>query len=107
MPEPLCGSLLTNSRSAVALLSETIGQFNEPSWNKPGVDAFQVPVTVAMHSVECLDYYFRSDTATTWVWGGCWKQPDDVKPTPVEALAYLRGVAGRVRLISLLYLMPI
>lgn len=60
MPEPLCGSLLTNSRSAVALLSETIGQFNEPAWTKPGVDSFQVLVTIAMHSVECLDYYFRS-----------------------------------------------
>lgn len=96
MLEPLCESLLSNLRSTIAMLAETIGQFNEPAWTRPGVDAFQVPVTIAMHTVECLDYYFRSDTTKPWTWGGWWQHPDDVKPSPAELLIYLHEVAQRV-----------
>ena len=96
MSEPLCASVLSNLRSAIALLSETIGQFDESAWTKPGIDAFQVPVTIAMHTVECLDYYFRSDTTTPWIWGGWWQHPDDIKPSPMELLAYLQDVTARV-----------
>jgi hypothetical protein len=96
MSESLCASVLSNLRSAIAMLSETIGQFNEPAWTQPGVDSFQVPVTIAMHTVECLDYYFRSDTTTPWIWGGWWQHPDDVKPSSHEVLIYLSDVAKRL-----------
>jgi hypothetical protein len=92
----LCASVLSNLNAVINLLTETIGQYSEPAWTKPGVDWFHSPVTIAMHTVETLDYYFRSDTTTPWNWGGWWKQPDDVKPSPVEVLGYLGSVAGRV-----------
>ncbi|MHB1355206.1 MAG: DinB family protein [Anaerolineae bacterium] len=98
MSEPLCASVLSNLRSAIALLAETIGQFTEPAWTRSGIDRFHVPVTIAMHTVECLDYYFRRDTATPWAWGGWWQHPDDVKPSPAELLSYLQDVAQRVEL---------
>ena len=96
MSTALCNSLLANLRSSISLVAETIGQFSEPAWTKPGVDSFQIPVTIAMHTVECLDYYFRSDTASPWDWGGWWQHPDDIKPSPMELLAYLQDVTGRV-----------
>jgi uncharacterized damage-inducible protein DinB len=96
MSEPLCSSVLINLRSAINLLAETIGQFSDPAWTQPGVDRFQVPVTIAMHTVECLDYYFRSDTVTPWAWGAWWQHPDDVKPSPTELLAYVQAVTLRV-----------
>jgi hypothetical protein len=96
MSTKLCAGVLANLQAAINLLTETIGQFSEPAWSKPGVNRFHVPVTIAMHTVECLDYYFRPDTATPWNWGGWWPHPDDVKPTPDELLAYLTQVRSRV-----------
>ncbi|MCE5260080.1 MAG: DinB family protein [Chloroflexi bacterium] len=100
MANPLCLSLLTNLRSCCNLLEETIAQFDPQSWVMPGIDRFQTPVMIANHTVECLDYFFRSDTASPWDWGwpfrDKWELADQQLPSSAQVLGYLHEVRARI-----------
>lgn len=101
MPEPLCTAILANLEATCNLLQETIAQFDVDSWTKSGIDRFQVPVMIANHTVECLDYYFRADTSSPWDWGwpfrGKWELADRQLPSPAQVLGYLEETRGRIR----------
>ena len=100
MSNPLCKSLLNNCENAIALVAETIRQFDQEQWLS-GIEFFQVPAKIAYHIVDCLDFYFREDPGAEYEWGhrfggGWWKLSDEEQPGPEDLLTYLKEIEGRI-----------
>ena len=98
MANPLCESLWENYRAALAMLAQTIGQFDDAGWRQrfdvPGAgDGYQTPLRVAQHTVDCLDYYFRTDTATPYPWG---HRFGGSAPSPEQMAGYLDEIQARI-----------
>jgi hypothetical protein len=92
--------LLDQYRRAFQMLYEEIERFDATEWVK-GLDFFQVPAKVAMHTVDCLDYYFCGKTQDEYRWGyrfggGWWELPDDRLPDVAAVLAYAHEIEDRV-----------
>jgi hypothetical protein len=82
------------------MLYEEIARFDARQWVK-GLDSFQVPVKVAMHIVDCLDYYFCSKPGEQYTWGhrfggGWWELKDSQMPDQATVLAYVHEIETRV-----------
>jgi hypothetical protein len=78
------------------MLYEEIGRFGEGQWVK-GISDFQVPVRLAMHTVDCLDYYFCGKPGEQYVWGhhfGMLAEND--LPSKDTVLTYAHEIEGRV-----------
>jgi uncharacterized damage-inducible protein DinB len=100
MSRLLCDDLLDNYRKGIKLVAETIDQFDEEQWGK-GIDFFQVPVKIAYHIVDCLDFYFREDPGKEYRWGhrfagGWWELAEEEQPAPEAVLEYLQEIEERI-----------
>ena len=63
MSQKIVREIRNNFMSTIGLMRDTIKNFDDTTWRK-GFTWFQVPVRVARHNIECLDFYFRDLTAT-------------------------------------------
>ncbi len=87
-------------RRAFEMLYEEVGRFDSAQWVK-GLSSFQVPAKVALHIVDCLDYYFSGKTGDEYRWGyrfggGWWELADDRLPDQEAVLGYAREIEERV-----------
>ncbi|MCU0522964.1 MAG: DinB family protein [Anaerolineae bacterium] len=89
-----------NYRNTCGLIRDTINNFDDARWRKE-YTWFQVPVRVARHTVECLDFYFREKGAP-WSWEVSrfgrpyWATPNDRQPSQAELLTYLAEMEARI-----------
>jgi hypothetical protein len=82
------------------MLYSELERFDEQQW-KRGLDLFLVPVKLATHIFDCLDYYFSGKVPDQYKWGyrfggGWWELPDDKLPDKAAVLAYAREIEERV-----------
>lgn len=92
--------LIDQYQRSFRMLYSEMERFDDTQWVK-GLSSFQVPVKVAMHIVDCLDYYFSGETGRQYQWGhrfggGCWELSDDQLPDKSTVLAYVREIEDRV-----------
>jgi hypothetical protein len=57
MSQAIVNDLQEQFQRTFRMLYEEIDRFDDKQW-LTGIDDFLVPVKVAMHIVDCLDYYF-------------------------------------------------
>ena len=60
-----------------------------------------MPVKLAYHNIECLDFYFRSDGTEKFIWGHrfgkpYWELSNEKQPTQAELIAYLDEITERI-----------
>lgn len=83
----------------MGLMRDTINNFDDENWRKE-YTWFQVPVRVARHTIECIDYYFRKlDVPFSWntrFGRPYWETPNDGQPSQVELIAYLDDLETRI-----------
>jgi uncharacterized damage-inducible protein DinB len=99
MSQTVVKALHSNFKNTFGLMRDTIGNFDDENWRKE-YTWFMVPVRVAYHNIECVDFYFR-DLQEPFTWGyrfgrSYWETPNDEQPTQAELLAYLDELEGRV-----------
>jgi len=92
--------LIDQFQRSFHMLYEEIERFDDKQW-VTGLDSFLVPVKLAMHIVDCLDYYFSGKTGDEYSWGyrfggGWWELPDDRLPGKAEILAYAWEIEARI-----------
>lgn len=92
--------LIDQFQRTFRMLYEEIERFDDRQWTT-GPDFFQTPVKVAMHIVDCLDYYFSGKTGEDYKWGyrfggGWWELPDEKLPGKAEVLAYAWEIEARI-----------
>ena len=100
MTQIVVQELLGNFRSAIGLIRDTIGSFDNAQWRQ-GTSFFQVPAKVAYHDIECLDYYFRTKSRDEWAWGyrfgkPWWEISNEEQPSQEELNAYLDELEERI-----------
>jgi hypothetical protein len=87
-------------RRAFQMLYEEVSRFDARQWVQ-GLDSFLVPAKLAMHIVDCLDYYSCGQPAEQYRWGhrfggGWWEMEDGQMPDQAEVLAYAHEIEARV-----------
>jgi hypothetical protein len=88
--------LLDQYRRAFRMLYAEIERFNAQQW-VTGLSDFQVPVRIAMHTMECLDYYFSGKNGDQYPWGHHFAElPAGQLPTQDALAAYAREIEERV-----------
>jgi len=92
--------LIEQSQHTFRILYEEIELFSDLQWIK-GFDSFMKPVKVAMHIIDCLDYYFSGKTGDEYHWGyrfggGWWELPDEKLPGKADVLAYAWEIEARI-----------
>lgn len=92
--------LMDQYQRAFSMLYEEVARFDEAQW-VAGLSSFHVPVKLAMHIVDCLDYYFSGVTPDEYRWGHrfggrWWDLPDDQLPGKATVLAYAEEIERRV-----------
>jgi hypothetical protein len=100
MGKTAINDLVDQYRRAFHMLYEEIERFDEQQWRR-GLDSFQVPVKLAMHITDALDYYFSGKSGDQYRWGhhfggGWWELADDQMPNKATVLAYTKEVEGRI-----------
>lgn len=100
MSNAAVADLAEQYRCAMRMLHEEIGRFDEATW-RIGYSRFLRPVGVAMHIVDCLDFYFRKGLAGDYAWGhrfggGWWELGDERLPSPESVLEYARELEERI-----------
>lgn len=99
MSQTVVKALQSNFRSTFGLMRETIANFDDETWRKE-YTWFLVPVRVAYHTIESVDYYFR-DLQQPFTWGyrfgrPYWEMPNNEQPAQAELLAYLDELEARL-----------
>jgi uncharacterized damage-inducible protein DinB len=92
--------LLDQYRRTIHMLYEEIERFDDAQWVK-GIDFFLTPVNIAMHIVDCLDYYFSGKSGEEYHWGhhfggGWWELPADRLPDKATVATYTREIEARI-----------
>jgi uncharacterized damage-inducible protein DinB len=100
MSQVVVNDLVDQIRRTFQILHEEIERFSDHQW-VTGLDFFQTPVKVAMHIVDCLDYYFSGKTGDEYQWdyrfgGGWWELPDEKLPSKDAVQAYAREIEERI-----------
>lgn len=100
MPRAAVNDLVEQYQRAFRMLYEEMERFDGAQWVK-GISDFQAPAKVAMHIVDCLDYYFCGKPGERYHWGyrfggGWWELPDDRLPDQGALLAYTREIEARI-----------
>jgi hypothetical protein len=83
------------------ILYEEIGRFNAQQWltGLPDPDQFQVPVKLAMHIFDCLDFYFSKGDNYTWghqFGGGWWELSTTQLPGTAAVIDYAKTLEARI-----------
>jgi len=99
MGKTAINDLVDQYQRAFRMLYSTLEEFDVEQW-VTGISFFQVPVKLAMHVVDTLDYYFSGKTQKQYVWGhrfngGWWELPDDQLPGKAAVLAYAKEIEKR------------
>jgi hypothetical protein len=63
MGKAAVNDLIDQYQKAFKMLVAEMERFNDRQW-VIGLDNFQVPVKVAMHILDCLDYFFSGKTVS-------------------------------------------
>jgi len=92
--------LIDQYQRSFKMLSMEIRRFDDQEWLK-GLVFFQVPVKIAMHIVDCLDYYFSDKDGDHYKWGyrfggGYWELLDERLPDRENLLVYSKEIENRV-----------
>jgi len=100
MMQTTVNDLLDQFQRTFRMLYEEIDRFDDKQWTA-GLDSFLVLVKVAMHIVDCLDYYFSGKTGAEYPWGyrfggGWWELPIEKLPGKSEVLAYAWEIEARI-----------
>ena len=94
------GDLIDQYERSFKMLYEEIERFDDEQW-LVGISSFQMPAKVAMHVIDCLDYYFAGEAQRDYRWGhrfggGWWQLSDDELPDRELVLNYAQEIEGRV-----------
>jgi uncharacterized damage-inducible protein DinB len=99
MTQVVVRELRNNFKNTIGLLRDTIANFDDERWRKE-YTWFQVPVRVARHNIECIDFYFKEKGAPfswdTRFGRPYWETPNDEQPSQAELLAYLGDLEARI-----------
>lgn len=100
MKNTLCLDLASHYKTACELIRRLIPAFSEEQWHD-GVSAFETPVNLAYHTIECLDFYFcegdRKSFSFGYRYGGSWWQLDEEKkPSQKDLVRYLDEMEERI-----------
>ena len=100
MSQTAVNDLLEQFQRTFRMLYEEIDRFDDKQW-LTGIDDFLVPVKIAMHIVDCLDYYFSGKTGDEYPWGyrfggGWWELPAEKLPSKSAILAYAWEIEARL-----------
>lgn len=99
MSQRIVTEIHNNFKNTIGLIRDTITNFDDERWRKE-YTWFQVPVRVARHTIECLDFYFKEKGAPfswdTRFGRPCWETPNAEQPTQAEVLAYLGEMEVRI-----------
>ena len=92
--------LMDQYQRSFRMLTDEMHRFDETQW-VTGLGFFQVPCKVAMHIVDCLDYYFSGKGSDGYTWGhrfggGWWELADDQLPAAGEVMTYAAEIEARV-----------
>ena len=98
----LCDAIEIQFEKTIKITRELIDSFSGKQWMQ-GISNFEVPVKVAYHIVDCLDFYFREDKNKKYLWGhrfdGSWEElADDAQPSQKEVVQYLDDMALRIQI---------
>jgi hypothetical protein len=103
MSTPMVNDLIGQYRHTFWILKEEISRFSDAQWRNglPDPDHFQVPVVIAMHIYDCLDFYFREKPEEEYRWGhrfggGYWELPMEKLPTQEQINTYATELEQRI-----------
>jgi uncharacterized damage-inducible protein DinB len=99
MTQTIVKEIHNNFKNTIGLIRDTINNFDDKRWRKE-YTWFQVPVRVARHTIECLDFYFK-ELSAPFSWNTrfdapYWETPNDQQPTQAELVAYLDDLETRI-----------
>jgi len=99
MSQVVVQQICNNFINTIGLLRDTINNFDDEKWRKE-YTWFQVPVRVARHTIECLDFYFKElDAPFSWntrFEKPYWEMPNDEQPSQADLVAYLDDLEVRI-----------
>ena len=102
MTQIIVREIRNNFINTIGLIRDTINNFDDEKWRKE-YTWFQVPVRVARHTIECLDFYFKEQGAPfswdTRFGRPYWETPNDEQPSQAELVAYLDDLEARIETI--------
>lgn len=92
--------LATQTKHTFFILYKEIELFDDEQW-KTGLDFFLIPVNVAMHIFDCLDYYFGDIRPEEYQWGhrfggGWWELPEEKRPGRQVVMDYAHDLEARI-----------
>jgi uncharacterized damage-inducible protein DinB len=100
MTQIVVQAIWKNYKNTFGIIHDTITNFDDEKWRKEST-WFQVPVRVARHTIECVDFYFK-EKGSLWSWEVSrfgrpyWETPNDEQPSQTELLVYLDELVVRV-----------
>lgn len=99
MTQIVVRQIRNNFMNTIGLMRDTISNFDDATW-RTEYTWFQVPVRVARHNIECLDFYFKEKGAPfswdTRFGRPYWETPNDEQPSQAELIVYLDDVTARI-----------
>ncbi|MBT3271506.1 MAG: hypothetical protein HN368_00005 [Spirochaetales bacterium] len=100
MKNQICRDLAVHYRIACSLIKKVAEAFSSSQWVS-GLSAFETPVNVAFHTVDCLDFYFRGYSHGKYIFGhrfggGWWELADENKPSIGDLITYLDEIDTRI-----------
>ena len=99
MTQIVVRQIRNNFINAIGLMRDTINNFDNENWRKE-YTWFQVPVRVARHTIECIDFYFR-ELGAPFSWNTrfgrpYWETPNAEQPSQADLVAYLDDLEARI-----------
>ena len=99
MEQTAIQDVIDQYRHTFRILYEEIARFDPQQW-MTGISLVQTPVRQAMHTIDCLDFYFTPPSGECYVWGHrfggkWWDLPDSALPDQETVLAYAREIEQR------------
>ena len=99
MTQIVVRQIRNNFINAMGLMRDTINNFDDENWRKE-YTWFQVPVRVARHTIECIDFYFK-ELGVPFSWDTrfgrpYWETPNDEQPSQADLIAYLDDLEARI-----------
>jgi hypothetical protein len=103
MSKAMVNDLIDQYQRSFKMLIEEISRFDDRQWltGLADPDHFQVPVVLAMHIYDCLDFYFRGKSGDEYRWGhrfggGYWELPLEKLPSTALVLVYAQELETRI-----------
>jgi uncharacterized damage-inducible protein DinB len=99
MAQIVVRQIRNNFMNTIGLIRDTISNFYDATW-RTEYTWFQVPVRVARHTIECLDFYFK-EKSMSFSWDTrfgrpYWETPNEEQPSQAELIVYLDDMTARI-----------